>query len=124
MMNRNDKLVKRFFDILENGGSWTEIYLIRDILMEEYINGAFTQVEILQIDDIIQEELERNLEENYELDDIVNDIYKAIEVKDLDNVFALTDAYGDSAQFNPYIYYCIVRELERATGENYIELCI
>ena len=122
MMNRNDKLVKRFFDILENGGSWTEIYLIRDILMEEYINGAFTQVEILQIDDIIQEELERNLEENYELDDIVNDIYKAIEVKDLDNVFALTDAY--SAQFNPYIYYCIVRELERATGENYIELCI
>ena len=124
MMNRNDKLGKRFFDILENGGSWTEIYLIRDILMEEYINGAFTQVEILQIDDIIQEELERNLEENYELDDIVNDIYKAIEVKDLDNVFALTDAYGDSAQFNPYIYYCIVRELERATGENYIELCI
>ena len=123
-MNRNDKLVRRFFDILENGGNWTEMYLIRDILMEEYINGAFTQVEIVQIDDIIQEELERNLEENYELDDIVNDIYKAIEVKDLDNVFALTDAYGDSAQFNPYIYYCIVRELERATGENYIELCI
>ena len=130
MMNRNDKLVERFFDILENGGSWTEMYLIRDLLMEEYINGAFSQVEIVQIDDILQEELERILEENEPvidicyLDGIVNDIYKAIDRGDLDNVFELTNEYGDNEQFNPYIYYCIVRELERAAGENYIELFI
>lgn len=129
-MNRNDKLVERFFDILENGGNWTEMYLIRDLLMEEYINGAFSQVEIVQIDDIIQEELERELEDNepviemYYLDDIVTNIYKAIERGDLDGAFALTNAYGDNAQSNPYMYYCAVRELERVTGENYIELCI
>lgn len=129
-MNRNDKLVERFFDILENGGNWTEMYLIRDLLMEEYINGAFTQVEIVQIDDILQEALERELEDNepvlemYYLDDIVTNIYKAIERGDLDGAFALTNAYGDNAQSNPYMYYCAVRELERVTGENYIELCI
>lgn len=129
-MDRNEVLVRRFFDILENGGKWTEMYLIRDLLMEEYINGAFSQVEILQIDDIIQEALERELEANEPviemnyLDDIVNNIYKAIERGDLDGAFALTNAYGDNAQSNPYIYYCIVRELERVTGENYIELCI
>lgn len=129
-MNRNDKLVKRFFDILENGGNWTEMYLIRDLLMEEYINGAFSQVEIVQIDDIIQEALERELEENepviemYYLDDIVTNIYKAIDRGDLDGAFALVNAYGENAQSNPYMYYCVVRELERVTGENYIELCI
>lgn len=130
MMNRNDKLVERFFDILENGGNWTEMYLIRDLLMEEYINGAFTQVEIVQIDDILQEALERELEDNepviemYYLDDVVTNIYKAIERGDLDGAFALTNEYGDNAQSNPYMYYCAVRELERVTGENYIELCI
>jgi ketosteroid isomerase-like protein len=129
-MNRNDKLVKRFFDILENGGNWTEMYLIRDLLMEEYINGAFSQVEIVQIDDIIQEALERELEENepvlemYYLDDIVTNIYKAIDRGDLDGAFALVNAYGENAQSNPYMYYCAVRELERVTGENYIELCL
>lgn len=130
MMNRNDKLVERFFDILENGGNWTEMYLIRDLLMNEYINGVFTQVEIIQIDDIIQEELERYLEDNepviemYYLDDIVTNIYKAIDRGDLDGAFTLTNEYGDNAQSNPYMYYCAVRELERVTGENYIELCI
>jgi ketosteroid isomerase-like protein len=129
-MNRNDKLVKRFFDILENGGNWTEMYLIRDLLMEEYINGAFSQVEIVQIDDIIQEALERELEDNepviemYYLDDIVTNIYKAIDRGDLDGAFALVNAYGENAQSNPYMYYCAVRELERVTGENYIELCL
>lgn len=129
-MNRNELLVRRFFDILENGGNWTEMYLIRDLLMEEYINGAISQVEIVQIDDIMQESLERELEENepiiemYYLDDIVNNIYKAIERGDLDGAFALTNAYGENVQSNPYIYYCVVRELERVTGENYIELCL
>lgn len=129
-MNRNEILVRRFFDILENGGNWTEMYLIRDILMGEYINGAISQVEIIQIDDIIQESLERELEANepviemYYLDDVVNNIYKAIERGDLDGAFALANAYGENAQSNPYIYYCIVRELERITGENYIELCL
>jgi hypothetical protein len=129
-MNRNDKLVRRFFDLLENGGNWTEMFLIRDLLMKEYINGNFSQVEILQIDDILEEALERELEANepviemYYLDDVVNNIYKAIEKEDLDGAFALTNAYGENTQSNPYIYYCIVRELERVTGENYIELCI
>ena len=130
MMNRCEMLVERFFNILEEGGNWTEMYLIRDLLMEEYINGAFSQVEILQIDDIIQEALERELEENepvlemYYLDDIVTNIYKAIEKGDIEGAFALTNAYGENAQSNPYIYYCVVRELERVTGENYIELCL
>lgn len=129
-MNRNDKLVRRFFDLLENGGNWTELFLIRDLLMKEYIDGNFSQVEILQIDDILEEALERELENNepviemYYLDDVVNNIYKAIEKEDLDGAFALTNVYGENAQSNPYIYYCIVRELERVTGENYIELCI
>lgn len=129
-MNRNDKLVRRFFDLLENGGNWTELFLIRDLLMKEYIDGNFSQVEILQIDDILEEALERELENNepviemYYLDDVVNNIYKAIEKEDLDGAFALTNVYGENVQSNPYIYYCIVRELERVTGENYIELCI
>ena len=129
-MNRNDKLVRRFFDLLENGGNWTEMFLIRDLLMKEYIDGNFSQIEILQIDDILEEALERELEANepviemYYLDDVVNNIYKAIEKEDLDGAFSLTNAYGENTQSNPYIYYCIVRELERATGENYIELCI
>jgi hypothetical protein len=129
-MNRNDKLVRRFFDLLENGGNWTEMFLIRDLLMKEYIDGNFSQIEILQIDDILEEALERELAENepviemYYLDDVVNNIYKAIEREDLDGAFALTNAYGENAQSNPYIYYCVVRELERITGENYIELCL
>lgn len=130
MMNRCEALAERFFNILEEGGNWTEMYLIRDLLMEEYINGAFTQVEIVQIDDILQEALERELEENepviemYYLDDVVNNIYKAIEKGDIEGAFSLTNAYGENAQSNPYIYYCAVRELERVTGENYIELCL
>jgi hypothetical protein len=98
--------------------------------MKEYIDGNFSQIEILQIDDILEEALERELAENepviemYYLDDVVNNIYKAIEREDLDGAFALTNAYGENAQSNPYMYYCAVRELERVTGENYIELCL
>jgi hypothetical protein len=129
--NRCEMLVNRFFNILEEGGQWTEMFLIRDLLMDEYItHGGCTQVEIIQIDDIIEEALERELEANepviemYYLDDVVNNIYKAIERGDLDGAFALTNAYGDNAQSNPYIYYCVVRELERVTGETLIELCL
>jgi hypothetical protein len=129
--NRCEYLVKRFFNILEEGGQWTELFLIRDLLIEEYItHGGISQVEIVQIDDIIEEALERELEDNepviemYYLDDVVNNIYKAIERGDIDGAFALVNAYGDNAQSNPYIYYCAVRELERITGETLVELCL
>ena len=130
MMNRCDVLVNRFFKLLEEGGEWAELFLIRDLMMNEYIEGRCSLVEIIQIDDIVEETLARDLEENepviemYYLDDIVNNIYKAIERGDLDGAFALTNAYGDNAQSNPYIYYCALRELEKITGETYIELCL
>jgi hypothetical protein len=129
--NRCEYLVKHFFNILEEGGQWTELFLIRDLLIEEYItHGGISQVEIVQIDDIIEETLARYLEDNepviemYYLDDVVNNIYKAIERSDIDGAFALVNAYGDNAQSNPYIYYCAVRELERVTGETLVELCL
>ena len=128
--DRTDKLTKRFFKILEEGGEWTELFLIRDLLLEEYINNRFGFLGILQIDDIIEEALERDLEENepviemYYLDDVVNNIYKSIGRGDIDGAFALVNAYGDNAQSNPYIYYCAVRELERITGETLVELCL
>jgi hypothetical protein len=130
-INRCEILVERFFNVLEEGGQWTEMFLIRDLLMDEYItHRGISQVEIVQIDDIIENALEEYLIDNepviemYYLDDIVNNIYKAIERGDIDDAFALVNAYGDNAQSNPYIYYCAVRELERLTGENYIELCL
>lgn len=127
---RSEALTNRFFSILEEGGNWTELFLIRDLLLEEYINNRFGHLGILQIDDILEEDLARYLADNEPviemcyLDDVVNNIYKAIGCGDLDGAFALTNAYGENAQSNPYIYYCIVRELERITGETYIELCI
>ena len=36
----------------------------------------------------------------------------------------LLNMYGDKQHAHPYVYYCSVRELERITGENYIELCL
>lgn len=127
---RAEMLVQRFFDIIEEGGEWNELFLIRDLLMEEYIAKRYSQVCIIQIDDILEEMLARELEESepviemYYLDDVVNNIYKAIERGDLDGAFALTNAYGDNAQSNPYIYYCVVRELEKITGETLVELCL
>lgn len=130
-INRCEILVERFFNVLKEGGQWTELFLIRDLLMDEYItHRGISQVEIVQIDDIIENALEEYLIDNepviemYYLDDVVNNIYKAIEQGDIDGAFALVNAYGDNAQSNPYIYYCAVRELERLTGENYIELCL
>ena len=129
-MNRCDILVNRFFKLLEEGGEWAELFLIRDLMMNEYIEGRCSLIEIIQIDDIVEETLARDLEDNepviemYYLDDIVNNIYKAMNQGDLDGAFALLNAYGDNAQSNPYIYYCAVRELEKITGENYIELCL
>lgn len=130
MMNRCDILVNRFFKLLEEGGEWIELFLIRDLMMNEYIEGHCTQVEIIQIDDIVEEILERDLEDNepviemHYLNDVVDNIYEAIGQGDIDGAFTLVNAYGNNAQSNPYIYYCAVRELERITGENYIELCI
>lgn len=127
---RAEMLVNRFFEIIEEGGEWAELFLIRDLLMEEYIAERYSQVCIIQIDDIVEETLARDLEDNepviemYYLDDVVNNIYKAMNQGDIDGAIALLNAYGDNAQSNPYIYYCAVRELERITGENYIELCL
>lgn len=130
MINRCDVLTERFFNILEEGGEWTELFLIRDLMMNEYIEGRCSLIEIIQIDDIVEETLARELEDNepviemYYLDDIVNNIYKAMNQGDLDGAIALLNAYGDNAQSNPYIYYCAVRELERITGETLVELCL
>lgn len=133
MMNRCDILVKRFFDILEEGGEYNELFLIRDLLMNEYINGAFSQVEIIQIDDIIEESVAmyidlNNIVVDYEVETLEKEIFGALynetNVMSVDSIIELMNNYGDCANAHPYIYYTFVRELERITGETLIELCI
>lgn len=45
-------------------------------------------------------------------------------MKDIDGAIEVINHYGEWKYSHPYIYYCMVRELERVTGENYIELCL
>jgi hypothetical protein len=126
--NRNEILVNRLFDILSNGGEWAEMFLIRDMLMEEYINGNFSQVAIIQIDDMIEEALSEFLEECYidteEHTHQLEELYSAFSRKNIGDSIYILNEYGDERYSHPYIYYSAVRELERITGENYIELCI
>lgn len=128
-MNRTDKLVERFFNIISKEADWTEIFLIRDLLMEEYINDNFSQVEIIQIDDIVEEELDRfidacNIICNCEVELLEKDIWNAFADKNIDKCIELLIDYRITCNAHPYVYYCAVRELERMTGETYIELCI
>jgi hypothetical protein len=127
--NRTEFLAKYFFKLLERGGSWSKLFKIRDLLFEEYIiHGGCSQVEILQIDDIIEEALEGELfdnepviEMNY-LEELINNIYRRMWEGDIEGAILLLNEYGNNAHSNPYIYYCAVCELERVTGEEYLQL--
>ena len=51
-------------------------------------------------------------------------IWQALSDKEIEHVIDLLNMYGDKQHAHPYVYYCAVRELERITGENYIELVL
>lgn len=127
--NRTEFLAKYFFKLLERGGSWSKLFKIRDLLFEEYIiHGGCSQVEILQIDDIIEEALEGELSDNEPviemnyLEELINNIYRRMWEGDIEGAILLLNEYGNNAHSNPYIYYCAVCELERVTGEDYLQL--
>ena len=127
---RTEMLVQRFFNIIEEeGAEWNEIFLIRDLLMEEYLAGKYSQVCIIQIDDIVERELERfedmnNIMLDCEVEALEKMIWQALSDKEIEHVIDLLNMYGDKQHAHPYVYYCAVRELERITGENYIELVL
>ncbi len=133
-MKRCGTLVERFFDILEEGGEYNELFLIRDLMMSEYIEGRCTQIEIVQIDDIIEESVDRYIDLNnivvdYEVETLEKEIFSALlnsdgSEADVYRIIELMNNYGDLANAHPYIYYTFVRELERITGETLIELCL
>ena len=127
--NRTEFLADYFFKLLEKGCSWSKLFKIRDLLFEEYIiHGGCSQVEILQIDDIIEEALEGELSDNEPviemnyLEELVNNIYRRMWEGDIEGAILLINEYGNNAHSNPYIYYCAVCELERVTGEEYLQL--
>jgi hypothetical protein len=127
---RAEMLVQRFFEIIEEeGAEWNEIFLIRDLLMEEYIAERYSQVCIIQIDDIVEEALERFEDMNdimldCEVEALEKMIWQALSDKEVEHVIDLLNMYGDKQHAHPYVYYCMVRELERITGENLIELVL
>ena len=133
MMNRCKALAERFFNILEEGGEYNELFLIRDLMMNEYIEGRCSQIEIVQIDDIIEESVAmyidlNNIVVDYEVETLEKEIFSALyseaNVMSVDSIIELMNNYGDCVNVHPYIYYTFVRELERITGETLIELCI
>lgn len=127
---RAEMLVQRFFEIIEvEGAQWNEIFLIRDLLMEEYIAERYSQVCIIQIDDIVERELDRFVDMNEimldcEVEALERMIWQALSDKEVEHVIDLLNMYGDKQHAHPYVYYCAVRELERITGENCIELVL
>ena len=127
---RAEMLVQRFFEIIEEeGAEWNEIFLIRDLLIEEYIAERYSQVCIIQIDDIVERELEKFEDMNEvmldcEMEALEKMIWQALSDKEIEHVIDLLNMYGDKQHAHPYVYYCAVRELERITGENYIELVL
>ena len=127
---RAEMLVQRFFEIIEvEGAQWNEIFLIRDLLMEEYIAERYSQVCIIQIDYIVERELDRFVDMNEimldcEVEALERMIWQALSDKEVEHVIDLLNMYGDKQHAHPYVYYCAVRELERITGENYIELVL
>lgn len=134
MMNRNERLVERFFDIIEEGGEYNELFLIRDLMMNEYIEGRCSLIEIVQIDDIIEESVEmyidlNNIVVDYEVETKEKEIFGALlnsdgSETDVYRIIELMNNYGECANAHPYMYYTFVRELERITGETLIELCL
>ena len=127
---RAEMLVNRFFEIMEEeGAEWNEIFLIRDLLMEEYLAGKYSQICMIQIDDIVERELERFEDMNdimfdCEVEALEKMIWQALSDKEVEHVVDLLNMYGDKQHAHPYVYYCAVRELERITGETLVELCL
>ena len=125
-----EMLVQRFYEIIEEGGAeWNELFLIRDLLMEEYIAERYSQVCIIQIDDVLERELDKFIDMNEiildcEIEVLERMIWQALSDKEIEHVIDLLNMYNDKQYIHPYIYYCMVRELERITGENCIELVL
>ena len=131
---RTEKLINRFFNIIKkDGGEYVEVFLIRDLLMNDYIEGRESQLIVGMIEEIIEEyitpQIEESLEGMNESDKYIGDksvalAYSLMSMGNIDGAIEVINHYGEWKYSHPYIYYCMVRELERVTGENYIELCI
>lgn len=132
-LTRTEKLVHRFFDIIKEGGEYNEVFLIRDLLMSEYIEGRERQLTVGMVEEIIEEyitpQIEESLEGMDEADKHIGDksvalAYSLMSMGNIDGAIEVINHYGEWKYSHPYIYYCMVRELERVIGENYIELCL
>ena len=130
---RTEKLVKRFFNIIKKGGEYNEVFLIRDLLMSEYIEGRERQLIVGMIEEIIEEyitpQIEESLEGMNESDKYIGDksvalAYSLMSMGNIDGAIEVINRYGEWKYSHPYIYYCMVRELERIIGETLIELYI
>ena len=130
---RTEKLINRFFDIIKEGGEYNEVFLIRDLLMSEYIEGRERQLTVGMVEEIIEEyitpQIEESLEGMSEADKRIGDksvalAYSLMSMGNIDGAIEVINHYGEWKYSHPYIYYCMVRELERVIGENYIELCL
>lgn len=130
---RTEKLINRFFNIIKGGGEYNEVFLIRDLLMSEYIEGRERQLIVGMVEEIIEEyitpQIEESLEGISEADKHIGDksvvlAYSLISMGNINGAIEVINHYGEWKYSHPYIYYCMVRELERVTGETLIELCI
>ena len=132
-LTRTERLVHRFFDLIKGGGEYSEVFLIRDLLMSEYIEGRERQLTVGMVEEIIEEnimpQIEESLEGMSEADKHIGDksvalAYLLMSMKDIDGAIEVINHYGEWKYSHPYIYYCMVRELEKVTGETLVELCI
>lgn len=131
---RTEKLINRFFNIIKkDGGEYVEIYLIRDLLMNDYIEGRESQLIVGMIEETIEEyitpQIEESLEGMDESDKYIEDksvalAYSLMSMGNIDGAIEVINRYGEWKYSHPYIYYCMVRELERIIGETLIELYI
>ena len=130
---RTEKLINRFFNIIKKGGEYNEVFLIRDLLMSEYIEGRERQITVGMIEETIEEyitpQIEESLEGMNESDKYIGDksvalAYSLMSMGNIDGAIEVINRYGEWKYSHPYIYYCMVRELERIIGETLIELYI
>lgn len=130
---RTEKLINRFFNIIKEGGEYNEVFLIRDLLMNDYIEGRESQLIVGMIEETIEEyitpQIEESLEGMNESDKYIGDksvalAYSLMSMGNIDGAIEVINRYGEWKYSHPYIYYCMVRELERIIGETLIELYI
>ena len=130
---RTEKLINRFFNIIKKGGEYNEVFLIRDLLMSEYIEGRERQLTVGMIEETIEEyitpQIEESLEGMNDSDKYIGDksvllAYSLMSMGNIDGAIEVINRYGEWKYSHPYIYYCMVRELERIIGETLIELYI